>query len=328
MHVLFLFFLICQLKINALTSVLFRKITLAGVRRLLEEDLGLDKNTLDPFKKLISEQIDQVLNLNSVSKNANHIKRKSSENSQSKASKKISSETGSDSSDKESDKGKDIVQSRKKAATRAKDEKSDELKKRKRSNKYSDLNVPGKNQSTRAKRPKEEDIDSANDGGVSEDGQSESSVGKPAKRKEQPTPGYGKQVDHLRSVIKSCGMSVAPTVYKKAKQVPDSKREAFLVKELEGILKREGLSSNPTEKALSGISRCVHVSLRLLVVGDKMVESNGGREGVADLSSPILAFVLDYTWNLCGLYSSSVTYARHNYRVLCLSLPRPPSSLQ
>lgn len=42
--------------------------------------------------------------------------------------------------------------------------------------------------------------------------------------------------------------SVAPTVYKKAKQVPDNKREAFLAEELEGILKREGLPSNPSEK--------------------------------------------------------------------------------
>lgn len=40
--------------------MLYRKLTLAGVRRLLEEDLGVDKNTLDPFKKLISQQIDQV----------------------------------------------------------------------------------------------------------------------------------------------------------------------------------------------------------------------------------------------------------------------------
>ncbi|KAL2539695.1 Histone chaperone domain CHZ [Abeliophyllum distichum] len=226
------------------------KITLAGVRRLLEEDLGLDKNTLDPFKKLISEQIDQVLNSNRVSKNANLVKKKSSENSQNKTSEKISSETGFDSSDGESDKVKDRVKSRNQAAPRAKDKKSDGLKKRKRSTKDSDSNVSGKNQSMRAKRPKEEDIDSDNDGSVSEEGQSQSSVGKPAKRKEQSTPGYGKQADHLRTIIKSCGMSVAPSVYKKVKQVPDNKREAFLVKELEGILKREGLSSNPTDKEI------------------------------------------------------------------------------
>lgn len=33
---------------------------MAGVRRLLEEDLKLHKNTLDPFKKYINEQLDEV----------------------------------------------------------------------------------------------------------------------------------------------------------------------------------------------------------------------------------------------------------------------------
>lgn len=42
--------------------------------------------------------------------------------------------------------------------------------------------------------------------------------------------------------------SVPPSIYKKVKQVPDDERETFLVKELEGILSREGLSKNPSEK--------------------------------------------------------------------------------
>lgn len=33
---------------------------MAGLRRLLEEDLKLDKHTLDPFKKLISQELDEV----------------------------------------------------------------------------------------------------------------------------------------------------------------------------------------------------------------------------------------------------------------------------
>lgn len=33
---------------------------MAGVRRVLEEDLKLDKKTLDPYKKFISEQLDEV----------------------------------------------------------------------------------------------------------------------------------------------------------------------------------------------------------------------------------------------------------------------------
>ena len=41
-----------------------------------------------------------------------------------------------------------------------------------------------------------------------------------------------------------------PVVYKKMKQVSENKREAQLIKELEDILSREGLSSNPSEKGL------------------------------------------------------------------------------
>lgn len=46
--------------------------------------------------------------------------------------------------------------------------------------------------------------------------------------------------------------SVPPSIYKKVKQVPENKREARLIKELEEILSREGLSSNPSEKGELG----------------------------------------------------------------------------
>lgn len=42
--------------------------------------------------------------------------------------------------------------------------------------------------------------------------------------------------------------SVPPSIYKKIKQVSENKREGQLIKELEEILSREGLSSNPSEK--------------------------------------------------------------------------------
>ncbi|KAL0382555.1 UNVERIFIED_CONTAM: hypothetical protein Scaly_0542800 [Sesamum calycinum] len=141
------------------------------------------------------------------------------------------------------------VKSRKEAASRRNTKKLEQPKKRKIS-KESDLDVFGKKQSKLAKRQKEEDNDSDENGGLSEDGQSQSSIEKPAQKKEKSAPGYGKQVENLKSIIKACGMSVAPSIYKKAKQVPDGKREAFIVKELEGILSREGLSKNPTEKEI------------------------------------------------------------------------------
>jgi len=99
-------------------------------------------------------------------------------------------------------------------------------------------------------------------------------------KKEDPKPVYGKKVEHLKSVIKSCGMrssflwslnclmlcsglskadaffcvlcSVPPSVYKRVKQAPEDKREACLIKELEEILAKEGLSTSPSEKGAYG----------------------------------------------------------------------------
>ncbi|KAK6144972.1 hypothetical protein DH2020_021792 [Rehmannia glutinosa] len=228
-------------------------ITLAGVRRLLEEDLGLEKNTLDPFKKFISQQIDQVLNPPKGAKSVNDVKKKASENLKTKKSKKVSSEEGSDSSHSESDEMEVKVKSRKETASRKNIKKVEQPKKRKIS-RVSDQDISGKKQNKLAKRQKEEETNNDEDGSLSEDGQSQSSAEKPAQqRKEKLAPGYGKQVENLKSIIKACGMSVAPSIYKKAKQVPEEKREAFIVKELEGILSREGLSKNPSEKVIESL---------------------------------------------------------------------------
>lgn len=50
--------------------------------------------------------------------------------------------------------------------------------------------------------------------------------------------------------------SVPPSIYKKVKQVPVDKCESYLIKELEEILSREGLSSSPSEKGELYKDRC------------------------------------------------------------------------
>lgn len=40
--------------------LVLRTMTLASVRRYLEEEMGLEKGTLDPFKKFIKDEIDKV----------------------------------------------------------------------------------------------------------------------------------------------------------------------------------------------------------------------------------------------------------------------------
>lgn len=229
------------------------KITMAGVRQLLEEDLELEKNTLYPFKKFISEQVDEVLKSLKVSQSASDVKKKTSEKKiLSKASKKVSSGGSSDSLDGESEEIEDEVKSKKKVAPKRKIQKSEEPRKAKRPAK--ETKVSSKKRIKLAETS-EENNDAEAGGNASEDDQSQSSAEKPVKKKEVAAPAYGKRVEHLKSIIKSCGMSVPPVVYKRAKQVSENKREAFVIKELEEILSREGLSKDPSEKEIKEVKK-------------------------------------------------------------------------
>ncbi|PPD70641.1 hypothetical protein GOBAR_DD32478 [Gossypium barbadense] len=191
------------------------KVTMAGLRRLLEEDLKLDKYTLDPYKKFIAEQLDELLKSAEVSAPASEVKKKNlKKNSQSKTSEKIKNSEG--------------------------------LKKRKIPKKEAEM--PSKKRSKHAERNSDDNSNEEDSGSVSDDGRSQSSSAKAVKRKETSAPVYGKRVEHLKSVIKSCGMSVPPSIYKRVKQVPENKREAQLIKELEEVLSKEGLSAKPSEK--------------------------------------------------------------------------------
>ncbi|KAL9313599.1 hypothetical protein ACSQ67_019051 [Phaseolus vulgaris] len=200
-------------------------ITMAGLRRLLEDDLKLDKFTLDLYKKFISQQLDEV-----------------------------SSEENSDTSDKEIDEDEsqeDEVKPMKKVVPKGKAQTPVQSKKRK--GEESDLS--SKKRMKPAKAASEEISDAEDSGKNSEDDQSHSSSEKPSKKKEVSTPVYGKRVETLKSVIKACGMGVPPSIYKKIKQVSENKREGQLIKELEEILSREGLSSNPSEKEIKEVKR-------------------------------------------------------------------------
>ncbi|KAF5739661.1 hypothetical protein HS088_TW12G00870 [Tripterygium wilfordii] len=225
------------------------KVTMAGFRRLLEEDLKLEKNALYPYKKLITEQLDEALNSYEDSGPADELKKKNiKNNSQRKVSKKGRSEESSDSlASENNEEDEDEVKPKRKIATKAKMHNSEGAKKRKRPER--EVKESGK------KRVKSEDNSDAEESGASVDSLSQSSAEKPTQRKDLSTPVYGKRVEHLKTVIKSCGMSIPPAVYKKVKQVPENKREAQLIKELEEILAREGLSSNPSEKEIKEVKK-------------------------------------------------------------------------
>eukprot|EP00258_Populus_trichocarpa_P033922 XP_024449941.1 eukaryotic translation initiation factor 5B [Populus trichocarpa] len=227
------------------------EITMAGLRRLLEEDLKLDKFSLDPYKKFISKQLDEVLKSSQVSEPK---KKTLKNNSHGKASKKVSSRESADSSDKESEEeDEEVKPKKKKIGVERKMQNSEGSKKRRRTEK--ETKVSANKRIKPLETAAEDNSDSEVSGNASEDNNSPSSAEKPVKKKEASTPAYGKRVEHLKSVIKSCGMSVPPSIYKKVKQAPENKREARLIKELEEILSREGLSSNPSEKEIKEVRK-------------------------------------------------------------------------
>lgn len=208
--------------------------TLVSVRRYLEEEMGLEKNSLDPFKKFIRAELDKVLNSTEVPSPKEDINTKGT----------------SDSSKSESDTEK-RTKPAKKAVPRVKSDKSEGSKKRKSSDGKNDVT---KKQKVVKKSSGNNDAEES-DRSESEDHQPRSTAPKSTKKKAVSGSGYGEAVEKLKSIIKACGMSIPPSVYKKAKQASEEERQDFLIKELEGILSREGLSGNPSEKEIKEVRK-------------------------------------------------------------------------
>ncbi|CAI0395454.1 unnamed protein product [Linum tenue] len=254
-------------------------ITMAGLRRLLEEDLKLDNGALDPFKKFISTQLDEVLQSPEIYAS----KKKTVMNkSQDRSAKRVSSDVRSDSSGKDDDE----ATHKRKVASKEKTVNSEGPKKRKRSGKESKASA--KKQSKPSKAPSHDNSESADEENASDNGDSQSSQEKPVKKREAstPAPTYGKRVEHLKSVIKSCGMSIPPVIYKKVKQVPENKREAELIKELEAILSREDLSSNPSEKEIKEVRRRKERAKELEGIDMSNIVSSSRRRSTSSYAPP------------------------------------------
>ncbi|GLT63364.1 hypothetical protein SLA2020_359340 [Shorea laevis] len=109
----------------------------------------------------------------------------------------------------------------------------------------------------------------------------------PVKKKEVSNLAYGKRVEHLKSIIKSCGMSVPPSIYKKVKQVSENKREAHLIKELEEILSKEGLSANPSEKEIKDVRKKKERAKELEGIDmSNIVQSSRRRSAISFVAPP------------------------------------------
>ncbi|ESQ30998.1 hypothetical protein EUTSA_v10011453mg [Eutrema salsugineum] len=251
------------------------KITMGSLRRLLEEDLDLEKDFLNPFKKFINKELDEVLQIPDAPKpstkpNGKNLKKKV----KSTQSQKADSEENSD-SDAEDSVDDEEVAVEKTSMQKKKLSKSEVMGKRKCEN---DKPVSGK------KKARHSEIDSEND---SDAGDSVMRAEKPLKlAKETATPVYGKRVEHLKSVIKSCGMSVPPVIYRKVKQAPEEKREATLIEELEQILAKEGLSSNPSEKDIKEVKKRKDISKELEGIDTSNIVSSSRRRSYTSFAPP------------------------------------------
>ncbi|OMO62666.1 hypothetical protein CCACVL1_22694 [Corchorus capsularis] len=264
------------------------KVTLASLRRLLEEDLKLDKFTLDPYKKFISGQLDEVLKSCEVSAPASDVKKKNlKKQAQSNASKNSSKKMSSASSGSEGDEDEEEedVKPKRKIISKGKIKNSERARKIPKT----EAGMPRKKTSRRAESISDDNSDSEESGSASDDGRSRSSAAKAVKRKETPTPPtpvYGKHVEHLKSVIKSCGMSIPPSIYKRVKQVPENKREGQLIKELEDILSKEGLSSNPSEKEIKEVRKKKERAKELEGIDTSNIVSSSRRRSTTSFVAP------------------------------------------
>ncbi|KAL0697165.1 hypothetical protein Bca4012_064345 [Brassica carinata] len=236
------------------------EITMASLRRLLEEDLKLKKDSLVPFKKFINKELDDVLNIPDPPKPTTKPTGKSIKKKvKSTPSKKVGSEDDSDSDAEEVAVKKSLTPKRKRKTESGKP-------------------VAGK------KKAKHTEADSEDN---SDEGDSEMKAEKPLKqRKETATTVYGKRVEHLRSVIKSCGMSIPPVIYRKVKQAPEDKREATLIEELEQILAKEGLSSDPSEKEIKEVKKQKERSKELEGIDTSNIVSSSRRRSTTSFAPP------------------------------------------
>lgn len=262
-----------------------QNVTLAGVRRLLEEDLELEKHTLDPLKKLINQQVDEVMESPDVPQTTASQKKKNLKKVAPEIASSISHEVEAPpSSESEGDElEEDQVKVRKQSAPKGKVQKAEAVRKRKRAEEGT---KGARKKQTKVLKSKSVGSSEDKGGNVSSNDNSDASADKPVKKKEDPKAGYGKKVEHLKSVIKSCGMSVPPSVYKRVKQAPEDKREACLIKELEEILAKEGLSTSPSEKEIKEVKKRKERARELEGIDLSNIVSSSRRRSTTSFTPP------------------------------------------
>ncbi|KAG0448627.1 hypothetical protein HPP92_027745 [Vanilla planifolia] len=225
------------------------KISLAKVRRQLEEDLNVKKNTLDAYKNFISDFLYKFLQTPETLKTENDIKKKIKESFQNKKVEKVkgrpivaTEDLGSSNLDDDIN-GGDVVDEAKRPKKRSLKKSNSSTKAEKKLKTSS-----GENKSPVSKKMKAEEIELHES---SESEQDNSSQDRPSPSASDERP----KVIIADLISCYCKMEDNSVVYKRVKQAPEGKREALLIKELEEILEKEGLSSDPSEKEIRSVKK-------------------------------------------------------------------------
>jgi hypothetical protein len=80
--------------------------------------------------------------------------------------------------------------------------------------------------------------------------------------------------------------SISPSVYRKAKQAPEEKREEILIKELKELLAKEGLSANPSEKEIKEVKKRKERTKELEGIDTSNIVSSSRRRSSASFVPP------------------------------------------
>lgn len=272
-------------------------ITLAGVRRLLEEDLGLDKFFLDSQKALIRQLVDEVLvSADSIEALPQKIKKEN-----------VEQDSIEPDGDKPLAEVLDKKQSKKVLIRKTKQENEAENLEEEWKSEYSkeqEFHMEAPKKKKRKKESKENAhtsikvekvLNEQEDGSHPEVSDERSDVSEDRKsykalsiKNDDAKSGHNKKVEHLKKLIKACGLNVPPSIYKKAKQVSEGKRDSFLIKELEGILSRQGLSSNASEKEIKAVKRKLERERDLEGIDmTNIIIEPRGRRSTAQVFAPI-----------------------------------------
>lgn len=284
-------------------------ITMANVRRLLENDLGLEKSALDVHKVFIRQLVDEVL-LSSGGQEEEEeavVSEEAPKPSKKRSAKKSREGNGSaDQTDEENFEETNHVEAPKKKKQKKEKAKEETFFSKKEDDEdsgegraeLSEEEVPPKEKKQKSKTRKEDEetkeMEEIGDGSHSEMSEEDSNVSERKKAKKVPSktasvkPVQNKKIEHLKRVIKACGLTIPPLIYKRVKQQPEDKQDKFLIKELEDILSRQGLSSDPSEKEIKAAKRKIAREKDLEGIDTtNIIMEPRGRRATSQLFAPV-----------------------------------------